>query len=128
MMTVEGTSETNILLRENFFFRYCDMVDSLSAGEGTLEQLSEAKLLKMSEIVDKTSDNIASLKLEGEEEGSPDYGLIKTLKSRIQTSAKNYFLRSSQDIKKWGDYHVAEFLEIKICIFHEIKITIMRSK
>jgi hypothetical protein len=71
------------------------MVDSLNAGEGTLEQLSEAKLLglkllKMREIVDKTSDNIASLKLEGEGEGSPDYGLIKTLKSRIQTSAKNF--------------------------------------
>jgi len=71
------------------------MAASLNAGEGTLEQLSETKilrlkLLKMAEIVDATSKKIASLELEGEEEGSPDYGLVKTLKSRIRTSAVNF--------------------------------------
>ena len=76
-------------------FRYRDMAASLNAGEGTLEQLSETKilrlkLLKMAEIVDATSKKIASLELEGEEEGSPDYGLVKTLKSRIRTSAVNF--------------------------------------
>ncbi len=52
------------------------MATTLNAGEGTQEQLSEAKmlrlkLLKMAEIVDATSKKIATLEIEGEEEGSP---------------------------------------------------------
>ena len=52
------------------------MATALNAGEGTQEQLSETKflrlkLLKMAEIVDATSKKIATLEIEGEEEGSP---------------------------------------------------------
>ena len=52
------------------------MATALNAGEGTQEQLTETKflrlkLLKMAEIVDATSKKIATLEIEGEEEGSP---------------------------------------------------------
>ena len=72
------------------------MAASLNAGESTQEQLTEAKilrmkLLKMAEIVDAMSKKISTLQVEGvEEEGSPDFGLVKTLKSRIRNSAINF--------------------------------------
>ena len=72
------------------------MAAALNAGESTQDQLSDAKmlrmkLLKMAEIVDAMSKKIATLEVEGAEvEGSPDFGLVKTLKSRIRNSAINF--------------------------------------
>ena len=80
----------------NGFFvidRYREMASSLNAGEGTQEQLSEAKvlrlkLLKLAEIVDATSKKIATMEIEGEDDR--DQASVKTLKSRIRTSAVNF--------------------------------------
>jgi hypothetical protein len=52
--------------------RYRAMSASLNSGEGSQEQLSEAKflrvkLLKLAEIVDATSKKIATLEIDGEQ-------------------------------------------------------------
>ena len=69
------------------------MAAALNAGEGTQEQLSEAKvvrlkLLKLAEIVDATSKKIASLDVDGDDD--PNQASVRTLKSRIRTSAVNF--------------------------------------
>ena len=61
------------------------MAAALNAGEGTQEQLSEAKvvrlkLLKLAEIVDATSKKIASLDVDGDNDGNDySYGVTYTV-------------------------------------------------